>query len=79
MTLIPGAFPKTPQKPARSNVDVNNTSHNEYKKISIPKPCFCGTCGSLTDEQILKIYNSDLIIAENNSLVFQVFGKEVVK
>jgi hypothetical protein len=47
--------------------------------LSIFKKCFCGTCGSLTEEQILKIYSSKWIIAENNSQIYQLFGKNLVK
>jgi hypothetical protein len=71
--LAPGADPQG--KPEKFKI----YSPTEYKKISIPKPCFCGTCGSLTDEQLNKIYSSNLIISENNPLVFTFFGRDLTK
>lgn len=82
MTLIPGAFPKTPQKPADNQItDDKDTSEISLKNVSSQKLyfCRCSLCDSVGTDYIIKQYQNfkDLLIEDRSSRVFDLFTEKV--
>lgn len=76
---VAGSIPTNPQ--GEQGFSSKVFSPTEYKKFAPSKTekCFCGTCDLLGSDVIRSIYNLEHMIEDNNSQIFQFFGKYLVK
>lgn len=81
---IPAAFPNAAMNLANDQIIDKNTSEISLKKISSPKHylCICPLCDTVGLDWIIEQYtnyNNILIEDRNSQLIYDPFGRDLIK